>query len=339
MAKKPKPSLLDTYHADCLDGIASAWTVEKALKHKYTRITHLPFDHHAKAQSLARIRAALKPGHEISSVDETLPGPFIEELERAGVRVFGYDHHKSAATALAKYRADFNSAAGSGIVIAPSYHSATRLLWDKLLPRRGQSDLVRMIDKMDGDAKGLVTQQDFAAAAYIDAQVDIGNPRAAFPALDQLARKSFKTMAQRGCPILSDQNMRIDRLFATASIIHVQLLPGADPVAVPVVNGNVKYFGRGISHRLTELAQANDSPAAFAWFMQSNGAVSMSIRTDGTLDASDIADCLEQTTMGKGGGSSGAAQLHFGNFAAFKRFLSPAMGKRPKHASIPRHGT
>ena len=201
--------------------------------------------------------------------------------------------------------------------------SAALMVWQKMMPNEPIPAVLGMIDKMDGDARGLLTPHDFAAAAIIDTR-DISTPWKAFSALRGLASITFNDMAKRGRPMVRDQDRRIKRVLENSYIVPLPLVEGQPPQKVLMVNADVKQFGRHISARLIEAAKDQGADVSFAWFLQKNGTVTASIRTDGNPDASEIATYLRKTMGVTGGGHDSAGAIHFPSLFDFARHIQAA---------------
>jgi hypothetical protein len=340
MASQDAKPLVVVYHADCIDGAACAWCVAKAHgveKEPNANVTYIPYAHHDVETAEKKIRAAMKEGANVYFVDVAPTPGFLDELmtpdadgRKKAETIHIMDHHNSAAAMLAHYKPP---AAGAGaqpeldIFIDASRDSAARMVWEKLLPAEPVPPVMDVINKMDGDAKGLTSPYEFAAAAIVDTR-DISTPQHAFSTLRGLAKLTFNQMANSGYTVLKDQNVKIDKMLANASGIALQILPGQPPVPVAIVNADVKQYGRQVSERLIELGRKAGSGVAFAWYMQQNGTVTMSIRTNGTPDASKIAEHLRDMMGVTGGGHEGAGAVHFSSLFEFARHM-PMQGAQP----------
>ena len=60
---------------------------------------------------------------------------------------------------------------------------------------------------------------------------------------------------------------------------------------------------------------------AFAWYVQGNGSVTMSIRSDGDPDASKIAELLCTNRGARGGGHKTSAAVHFTSLSQFAEVI------------------
>jgi nanoRNase/pAp phosphatase (c-di-AMP/oligoRNAs hydrolase) len=335
MAVQNSSPLVVVYHADCIDGAACAWGVAKAHgidKAKDADVTYIPYGHHDVEKAQEKVRAALKENARVYFVDVAPTPKFLDELmlpdaagraKAASIQVI--DHHDSAAKDLKGYTPPVVTGGQPQleIQIEERRMSAALMVWEKLLPQELVPAVLGMIDKMDGDARGLSTPHDFAAAAMIDTR-DISTPWKAFSALRGLATITFNEMAQRGRPMVRDQDRRIKRVLENSYIVPLSLVEGQPPQKVLMVNADVKQFGRHISARLIEAAKEQGADVSFAWFLQKNGTVTASIRTDGTPDASEIATNLRKTMGVTGGGHDGAGAIHFPSLFNFARHIQAA---------------
>ncbi|HEX2753293.1 MAG TPA: hypothetical protein VHP34_09400 [Alphaproteobacteria bacterium] len=334
--KIPKP-LVVVYHADCIDGAACAWSVAKAWgqddphTQKNSNITYIPYAHHDVEDAEDKIRKALSPDAEVYFVDVAPTPAFLDELmtpddkgTAKAQKIHIMDHHVSAADMLDGYQPpaapNGTTAPQLNIKIDKTRTAAAAMVWEEIMPGKPVPDVLHVINKMDGNAAGLTTPQDFFAAALVDT-FDITTVEKSFHTLRNLARMTFNDMARRGRHIAHDQDTKIERLLEAANIIPLQILPNTAPIPVPIVNGDVKQYGRKISDKLVELGQKTGSNIAFAWYMQKNGTVSMSIRTNGDPDAAKVAEHLRNTMGVTGGGHAGAGAVHFSSLFEFARHM------------------
>jgi hypothetical protein len=127
-------------------------------------------------------------------------------------------------------------------------------------------------------------------------------------------------MVVAGLSILSDQENRIEKL--TDNIMYTRLLfmnekMQEETMWVPVINADVQNFGRHISDYLRQQGDRTGMGMAFAWYVQGNGTVTMSIRSDGDPDASKIAEFLCSAPGVTGGGHKTSAAVHFSSLRQF----------------------
>jgi hypothetical protein len=353
MASKTGKPLIIVHHAKCIDGAACAWCVAKAHGvdtpegRKGRDVTFIAYAHHERKEAEEQIRAALKTGALLYFVDVAPSREFLDELMTPGKdgqakveSISVMDHHETETRALKNYFPPTveGSQPGLNIVLDPNVHSAARMVWSEMLPDEKAPPVLDVINMMDGDAKGLTTPDAFAAAAYIDMQ-DIGTTAKAFDTLRGLASQTFNEMAADGRHLATDQKSRIDKMMENAAVMELQILPGQPPQKVAIVNADVKQYGRQISEVLTAAGQEAGSGVALAWYAQKNGAVTMSIRTNGDPDASLICEHLRNTMGCTGGGHDGAGAVHFKSIFEFARHMpfGEAMikGREPAAKSTP----
>lgn len=322
------------YHAQCIDGAASAWTVAKAHEAKNNdqpRIIYIPYEHFGKESAEKDIERRLTKDTALYFVDVAPDKKFLDkllttEVDHAPLSVHILDHHKSAADIFRDYQPPINVTVQKlDIDIQADKRSAARMVWVKMFPARPVPAVLDLIDKMDGDASGLKTAEDFAAAALIDSY-DVNSIDSAIDSLRGLAGLTFNEMAAKGDNILRGQAFNLQKLLDQAMYIDMSLSPGAKPEPVMVINGNVQYFGRRISEHLINMAQTGGARLAMSWFMQKNGKITVSLRSNGNPDLSKVIPYLNKTLGCTGGGHAGAGALHFDSLFAFAQKM-PSMGK------------
>jgi nanoRNase/pAp phosphatase (c-di-AMP/oligoRNAs hydrolase) len=324
LAKKP---LLIVYHADCIDGAAAAWVIGQA---KNEAISYVEYNHDDPVRAEEKVREALGEHTDLIFTDVTPNKKFLEELLADGKIIEILDHHKTAAQQLK----DINHP-NLTVHLDPDAPSAAKMAWQQFFPEQAPPPVIDIIDQMDGGGHGLNTPEEFAAASYVDAK-DIETPEKAMRALHGLAKMTFHEMAKKGHVLTAAQDTEINHLINNAVRVRVQLLSGMTPVDVPIINADIHVCGRQISSRLVELGASAGVGVAFAWSIHQTGAVSLSIRTNGTPDASQIADHFRHTMGVTGGGHKDAAAVHFASLAEFAKHmhLHTASPKPPAPPSL-----
>lgn len=318
--------LLLIYHVDCIDGLASAWAVHCHYgQEPDIRIDYVPYGHHnvEAAQHIIRGHLARETGASLVDVVfvDVAPTPeFLTELltpPARATRVVVADHHKSAAEALAHYKAP----QGDGVPelylnIDAQHPSAANMVWDYLFPNTPAPVFFQLIAKMDLGQNLLKTEEDYAAAALVDSK-NITTIETAFKSFDALSHLTFHDLVALGRNILHDQDTRISKLDDNILYVPLSLSENAAPVWVPAVNADVQNFGRYISTWLVQQAEKTGAGIGFAWYVQGNGTVTISIRSNGTPDASAVAAHLCKSLGIRGGGHSTSAAVHFPSLESF----------------------
>lgn len=314
--------LIVVYHDDCIDGFASAWAFDQALGgDAQTHISYIPYGHHNIPDAEKHILRDIDAGAELFFVDVAPGKAFLDKLMSPGgdvpalksIRII--DHHQSAADVLAGYQPPAAPGAPAlDIFIEANAPAAALLVWKALMPAEAPKPaFLRMIEKMDL-SRDLKDEDDLAAAALIDSK-SLRSVGEAFSSFMELSALSLPDMVQAGRGIFSDQKNRIDKL--TDNIMYTRLEALEDILWVPVINADVQNFGRQISDYLREQGEKTGLGMAFAWYVQGNGSVTMSIRSDGDPDASQIAKLLCTSLGARGGGHKTSAAVHFPSLRFF----------------------
>lgn len=322
--------LLVIYHMDCIDGLASAWAVDcKWGRDEDVRLDYIPYGHHNIEEAENTIRRHLSTSDKAQTIDvvfvDVAPTrAFLTELltpPARATRVIVADHHKSAAEALH----NFTAPEGDGVPelflrIEPKHPSAANMVWEYLFPDTPAPVFFRLIAKMDLGQNLLETENDYAAAALIDSK-NITSIDTAFKSFMAMSHLEFADMVALGRNILNDQDTRISKLDDNIMYAPLQLADGAAPVWVAMVNADVQNFGRYISTWLVQQGEKTEAGLGGAWHVQGNGSVTISLRSDGTPDASAVAAHLCKCFGIRGGGHSTSAAVHFPSLATFQQHV------------------
>ncbi|MFH1158220.1 MAG: hypothetical protein V1721_04975 [Pseudomonadota bacterium] len=312
---------LVVYH-DCIDGAASAW----AFRQKWgddPKTDYVSYSHDKAAESEEKILSTLESGTLLYFADVAPTPAFLEILlsPASGLAAVAIiDHHKSAAGNLQGYIPSvFEGFAPPrlDIRIEKDNPSASGMVWRELFPDRTPPDFLKMIEKMD--RSGLASREDYAAAALIDSK-PIRSPEEAFKTCDALSLMTYDEMVREGEPIFTDQERRIAKLADAVMYAKFEPFPGSPPFLVPVINANVRDFGRYITKFLQDLGEEAGSGVAFAWHETKEGSVVMSIRSLDGLDTSTVAKyfCSEKEGI-TGGGHGNMAAVTFPSYEVFEK--------------------
>lgn len=323
--------LLVIYHMDCIDGLASAWAVHCQWgDDPSVRLDYIPYGHHNIEEAENIIREHLRAPEtaellDVVFVDVAPTRAFLNELLTPPTRtsrVVVADHHKSAAESLQ----NFIPPAGDGVPelhlrIDAQHPSAANMVWDYLFPGRPAPIFFQLIAKMDLGQNLLKTEDDYAAAALIDSK-SITSIDTAFQSFMAMSHLSMADMVALGRNILHDQDTRISKLEDSVMYAPLQIAEGAQPVWIALVNADVQNFGRYISTWLVQQGETTGAGLGGAWYVQGNGSVTVSLRSDGMPDASAVAAHLCKAFGIRGGGHSTSAAVHFPSLAAFLQHIT-----------------
>lgn len=338
-------NIVVVYHNCCIDGLASAWAVEQKLKQEsHAKIHYIPYDHHNSAAAEREILARTGQDAEFIFVDTAPEKQLLDQMmlpdakgKARALSINIMDHHKTAGENLSGYVppavSGFTTPPALSINIDRDCPAASLLVWNRLMPDTEVPDFLQMIAKMDLD-QNLHTAEDFSAAALIDAQ-DLSSVSKAFYAFGMLSALTYKEMATLGDTIHSDHMNKIGKLASDVMYTCLKIADDLPQMCIPVINADVQHFGRQVSEYLRRLGKEAETDVAFAWHVQGNGAVTVSIRSDGTPDASAIARHFNERCGTRGGGHETSAAVHFSSLHEFCAHLELHPGKEAEPAVNP----
>ena len=322
--------LLVIYHMDCIDGLASAWAVHcKWASDPNVRLDYIPYGHHNIEEAEKTIRNHLAAPDsadmiDVVFVDVAPTRAFLTELltpPARATRVVVADHHKSAADQLRGFEAPTHDGVPElHLRIDAAHPSAANMVWEYLFPDTDAPIFFQLIAKMDLGQNLLETENDYAAAALIDSK-NITSIETAFQSFMAMSHLEYQDMVALGRNILSDQDTRISKLDDNIMYAQLQVAEAAAPVWVALVNADVQNFGRYISTWLVQQGAETGAGLGGAWYVQGNGSVTVSLRSDGTPDASAVAAHLCKCYGIRGGGHSTSAAVHFPTLTAFQQHV------------------
>lgn len=322
--------LLVIYHMDCIDGLASAWAVHcKWASDPSVKLDYIPYGHHNIEDAEKTIRSHLAAPDsadviDVVFVDVAPTRAFLTELltpPARATRVVVADHHKSAAEQLRGFEAPTHDGVPELHLRIDAMHpSAANMVWEYLFPDTPAPIFFQLIAKMDLGQNLLETENDYAAAALIDSK-NITSIDTAFQSFMAMSHLEYQDMVALGRNILSDQDTRISKLEDNVMYAQLHIAEGAAPVWIALVNADVQNFGRYISTWLVQQGEVTGAGLGGAWYVQGNGSVTVSLRSDGTPDASAVATYLCQSFGIRGGGHSTSAAVHFPTLAAFQQHV------------------
>jgi oligoribonuclease NrnB/cAMP/cGMP phosphodiesterase (DHH superfamily) len=305
------------YHADCIDGLAAAWTTQRALAG--TDCIFIAYDHAEGAAAENAVRAALGDAGQVYFVDIGPRAEFLAELRQAApaVPVTVIDHHVSSSFELAQVPPQ----AGLKVKIDTHHPSAANMVWEHFFPAEEKPFFLEMIGKMDL-GHDMQTEDDFAAAAAIDAY-DISSPEKAFDSFEALQRLTAKDLIQSGKAESQQQETYGTEVRKTLEHLTVDM-PDATQAVLPAVMLDKKKIGRRMSLFLCAIAQNDNTDAAIGWAVKPDGKVAVSLRSAGKADCSVIAKHLAELHGVNGGGHRCSAAVTFNSMAHFRKALPPS---------------
>ena len=316
------------YHSPCLDGSTAAWAAYKKWGEEahYIGINHGDMEDQKK-----QILSNIDEDMHVIFADYTPPHALMDEIANKVAEITIYDHHASAIRSMEGYKND------KVTTVFDEDRSGAAIVYDELFPKRKRPqvvDLAQMIDLEHSNRKDF-----FAISAYLDS-LPIDHIGEALKSLDDVNELSLEKIIERGQPIRQYLATSIEKALDSMAWTKVSILPGTDPIYVPIINANPQYLGREFSIRLRELAEK--SPPGFValcWY-EDKGEVRVSVRTNGIPDAGKVAAHIGSVELkhGHGGGghsASAAAQFEIDQFnSLFRRFTQQEVFNAHQSTSV-----
>lgn len=243
------------YHAECLDGFTAVWAAWKKLGE---RAAYVPaFYQQAPSEELR--------DKEVYLVDFSYPPEVITKLKAANKKVAIIDHHQTAKKA----------AEAASVHLFDLKHSGAYLAWQYFHPGKQTPVLVRYVE--DGDLWNFKLPEARAILACLSLE-KFGLER-----WDKLAREMEmverrREMVQKGKLILLYERAITDFMAKEAELVEFE---GRKVLAV---NFSYKPLTSELAHVLYE----KRPPMSIVW-REMNGERRVSLRSDGTVDVSEIA--------------------------------------------------
>src|SRR3989338_1841766 len=245
------------YHGECTDGFGGAWSAWKKFGETadYFGINH--GDNPPEGLT----------GKEIYFIDFVFPMPVMENLKRSNKKITIIDHHKTAMDTIEL--ADSKS--------FDIDHSGAVLAWQYFHPDKEPPNLLKFIEDRDiwrwarDGSKEILTYFDL-----FDLNFNVWDNIIEKFDNDEITRKEFH---QNGELLMRQWNNLCDKVIAEDAIL-------VDFEGHRIYSVNVSSV---FSSDLVNLLSKKLPPMAIAWHQSNDGNFRVSLRSDGTLDVSEIA--------------------------------------------------
>ncbi|MBI1301202.1 MAG: hypothetical protein GC137_06020 [Alphaproteobacteria bacterium] len=331
-----KRKIVVFYHDNCIDGAASLW----CFQHKYdgdpnVELTAFALSHGDAEERDKIIFKNIYADSEVYFVDIA---PSEDELKKLfspkegegkdkeepwAKNVHIWDHHGSEIKRLNKFLRgrrpgpkDFEKKPSLDKILDKDAPAAVGIVWKQLFPNEDMPEFLRFVEKMDRST-GLRTTEDRAVAASMGSK-NISGPDQIRQTFNKFSGMDLKQIEQEGHAIRSAQLNEMTKLQNAFIHTCLQVLPGTDPVWVPIVNTNLQMHGRGIHETMVEEGRKGPGPGiAMSWYVDGGGVVQLSVQTDGTPSAAKIAQHLAETIGASGGGHDEMAGVQFESLEQF----------------------
>lgn len=246
-------SIVILYHKDCVDGFSGAWAAWKKFKE---RAAYIPLHHKDPLPKGLT-------GKEIYMIDITLERDVVDRLIQDNVRVTAIDHHISAES-VTKHTHEYSYA---------SNHSGSVLAWKYFHPRKRVPRMLKYIEAIDLNHFTMLVPR--RAMAFIETnELDFHTWNRLVAGFEDT--KVRARYLEQGKVLLLYQ----EKMLA-------MLVEDAEPVIFEQHKAHALNSPRlavGIGNFLARLYP----PVAIVWTAK-NGTISVSLRSDGTVDVAELA--------------------------------------------------
>ncbi len=195
--------------------------------------------------------------------------------------------------------------------------SAASLTWKHFFPEDELPELFEWINMMEQSTE-FPSTEDTAVMSFIDSHDIHSSPEKAFESLSKVMSVGKSEAIESGYAILADQENNIALMLQNIRYAALRPIPRAPIMYIPIVNGDVKHFGRYVTKALLDIAVEGTNPGVgLAWYQKGDGSVLMSIRTNGYPDAGRLARHLGEKIGCGGNGRETMAAVQFKDLAQF----------------------
>lgn len=253
--REPTKDIVVLYHNDCTDGFSSAWVAWKKFGGKADYIGINPG---------TKPISGLKD-KEIYMIDVIYSAEYLDRLIKENKKVIAVDHHVSNQKSF--------ELVGEGLFDIS--HSAAVLAWKYFFPDKEPPKLLKHIQDMDLWKFEIPGTKE--VIAYLDT-VDFNFEkwsRAVEDTEDETKRKEF---SDKGSFVLKYQDRLIDNIIANHAVLVDFFGHKTYAVNSPVFNSQIANI---LNKKLP--------PMGVVWVQENNGNVHVSLRSDGTVDVSELA--------------------------------------------------
>ncbi len=318
------------YHAPCLDGAAAAWAAYKSPKWG-KKATYIGINNNSVEKTREFILSHINTQTHVMFADYTPQRELMDEIAAHAKDVVIYDHHASAMRDMHGYKHKKVS------FVSDKRRCGCGLAYDELHPgKKGQRpQVIELVEDIDLERISDDPEEQerfFSIAAYIDS-LPISSLEQIIKTFNTINAMSEDEMAREGEGIRRYLTPILQQKMASLAYTKIALLPGMDPVWVPIINADPRGLGREFSMRMRKLAEkAVGAFTALSWY-EDSGIVRVSIRTSGVPDAGEVGKYIGRKEMeGLGGGghdNSAGAQFNIDDFHhKFKRAVRKSAGRK-----------
>lgn len=256
ITRKPTKDIVVIYHGDCSDGFGGAWVAWKKFQKRADYIGAF----HGDEPSAGLI------GKEVYFIDFVYPKPIMEQLKKTVKKMVIIDHHKTAMDVLDLADEKLFNIKHSGAVLS----------WNYFYPDKSIPSLLKYIE--DRDLWFWKLDKSREVLAYFDLFIfDFKIWDDIISKLDSNKVKK-KEFVANGTLLMRQWNNLCGNMLNDAAKVEFE------GYRIYCIN-TTHIFSSDLGNLLSEKLP----PMAIAWHQGSDGNFGVSLRSDGTLDVSEIA--------------------------------------------------
>jgi len=308
--------VVDLYtDAMCPDGGACAWIASEvySAENGYDLRIHLIRRGSVEAR-LDFVKETMTPGSRVVFADNSPEDEILEYLytptegdEGALVRPTSHltiiDHHGTDSDRITNFVppvVEGVNDAALEVIFDPDAKSAAELMWSHYFPKKDAPEILSWVGKLENSETEIRTDNEEAVAAYVGSK-PLKTPQDVLETFNELAGMPIKLMARQGKAIFYDQLNSTSEAEDDEMYTFLEVAPGHFEWTT-IVNAKITALGRAANKAFIRRANLGTGCGiAIIYYMQGNGEIKASIRTDGTPDAGEVA-AFVGNKLGKGGG-------------------------------------
>lgn len=304
------------YHHPCMDGTTAAWA---AYQKWGDSVEYVGLDHAAYEKTQATILEHVTPETIAVFLDFAPRTQILENIldKVAGVEVF--DHHISAENDLQPFQGHpkchiyFDmTRSGAGIVYDEFSNLAARPLFIELVER---IDLYKP-ERFESP------EQFYLVSSYLSS-LDVDKPfKQMLPVINELAAiDDINVFETRGHQPRNAYLEKVSDVLSDVDFVNMTVLASASGChEVPTAQTNINDMGHEFSPKLLALCPGS-ACMGMVWEFYDSQTIKVSLRSNGQIDVSQIAEEMGERFGINGGGHKGAAAARF-TIEQFKDFAA-----------------
>ena len=294
------------YHHPCLDGSTAAWS---AFQKWHENAQYVGLDHSDYETIEETIRTHVTPETIAIFLDFAPRKEILENIidDVKGVEI--YDHHISAQKGLQAF-ADHPKCH----IVFDMHRSGAGMAYDIFSNNAGRPLFIELVEKLDLYKPSEFDSPDqFYLIAAALSTIDVDKP------LDQMLpiinkyikHEDIAWFEQQGEVPRNKYREKIDQVLQDVDMANLSILEAASNcIKIPTARARIDDMGHEFAPRLLSLCP-HEHKVGFVWTMHNDDIVKLSLRSDGKVDVSLIAEEMGKRFGQNGGGHKGASAARF----------------------------